>query len=449
MSVLLKRIHTLRKHYWFVPSLMAGAAVGLSFLIVALDDAVKGRIEPVWWMYSGGQQVARRVLSAIAASMIAIVSLAFSITMMVITFLSQHYGARVLRNFRRDPKSQLVLGAFIATFLYTLLVLRTVHAAPDEASLPRIAVTLAIMLALASFGVLIYFLYHVAEFIEAPNIIAAVSRDLEGVIGRLTSKDNAIETIGLPAEFERRARSVSCAESGYLQEVDEDSLMALCRKHDVLIRLKHNPGAFLLRGDILADAWPEPRVDVALNRRLRKAFIIGTQRTIEQDVEFAVNQLVQVAIRALSPGHNDTFTAMLCLDRLGAALCLFADGSPLNAYRHDRDRKLRIIARPITFGELVECAFGQIREFGRKSTAVRMRLLQTLETVALHTRREEDRVALLRQAVIIVRGGRGGLSEESDRQRVKKQFQAVVQTIRTETAPQAGPPRGDRPAGSN
>lgn len=133
-----------------MPTAMVLLAIGFSFAMEALDEHVKGRLEPVWYLFSGGQTIARQFLSALAAAMVAILTMAFSITVTALTFIGQYYGSRVLRNFMQDLKTQLVMGAFLATFVYALLVLRTVHSASHAGSLPRISVTFAILLAVVS-----------------------------------------------------------------------------------------------------------------------------------------------------------------------------------------------------------------------------------------------------------------------------------------------------------
>jgi uncharacterized membrane protein len=207
---------------------------------------------------------------------------------------------------------------------------------------------------------LIYFLYHLSEIVQAPNVIAAVSHDLDRTIDHLARDTRRVERPAdgdgeaavLPSEFARDARCLASRRTGYVQEIDENTLLALCRRQDLLIRVEHRPGDFIVQGHRLALVWPDGRGDSAIERRILNAIAIGQQRTIAQYVEFSANQLVQVALQALSLGHNR-----------------IAEQWPRNAARYDHDGQLRLMIRPITFAELVESAFGQIREFGRSSAA--------------------------------------------------------------------------------
>jgi uncharacterized membrane protein len=183
---LLKLWDSLRATFWLVPTLMAIMAIGLSFAMVALDEAVGNRVlEKVGWVWAGGPEGARGLLSTVAGSMITVAGVVFSITIVALSLASSQYGPRLLRNFVRDKGNQIVLGSFIATFVYCLLVLRTVRGDDGAHFVPAIAITLGMVLTLASLGVLIYFIHHVSISIQAATIIGLVSHELNEVIERL------------------------------------------------------------------------------------------------------------------------------------------------------------------------------------------------------------------------------------------------------------------------
>lgn len=168
---------SLRTSYWFVPTLMTAGGVALSFASVHLDERVNYKwVRTVGWIWAGGAEGARQVLSTIAGSMITVAGVAFSITIVALTLASNQFGPRLLRNFVRDAGNQIVLGTFIATFVYCLLVLRTVRGEDDTEFVPYVSVTLGVAFALTSLGVLIYFIHHVAISIQAENLIASVAR---------------------------------------------------------------------------------------------------------------------------------------------------------------------------------------------------------------------------------------------------------------------------------
>ncbi len=428
-----------RSSFWFLPAVMAGGAMVLAFATVALDTVVTDWLTLGWGLtFTGGAEGASALLGAIAGSMITIAGVVFSMTLVALSLASSQLGPRLLHSFMRDTTTQMVLGTFVATFLYCLLVLRTVRRAEEIVFVPHLSVALGVLLAVVSVGVLIYFIHHVSVSIQANEIVARVGRELIEGIDRLFP-----ETIGrgaprIPTEppdadfldrFDREARPIGSAGDGYLQFVDGDALMAFAMQEDVVIRLVRRPGDYVVATRPLALVWPGNRVTDQLIERVNSAFALGNQPTSGQDIEFAVNQLVEIAIRALSPGVNDPFTAMTCVDRLGSALCRLAQRDIPSPYRHDTQDQLRVIAPVFTFPDVTNAAFNQIRQYGRSSTAVTIRLLETIAEVAGSVHRSEDRVALLRHVRMIARGSGDGLPEDEDRQEVEERFQSANQLL--------------------
>ncbi len=207
------------------------------------------------------------------------------------------------------------------------------------------------------------------------------------------------------------------------------------QKADLVICLLRRPGQFIVEGDLIAQAWPRERAEEGLAESLYSAFEFDSQRSSLQDVEFGVDQLVEVAVRALSPGINDPFTAMTCVDRLGQALCLLAQREFPSEYRYDDEDRLRVIVYPVLFGDILDEAFDQVRQYGRTSTAVIIRQLEALERIALVVRRPRDVAAMRRQAKLVREAGMSGIPSELDRQDVERRFEAVEATLnQTESA---------------
>jgi uncharacterized membrane protein len=268
-----------------------------------------------------------------------------------------------------------------------------------------------------------------------------VANDLDYGIDRLfpeklghPSEKNEDKFKEIANDFDRQADTIASTKSGYLQSIDSDQLMKIATENDLVFRLEYRPGDFVIEGNDLVKVRPLGRANDELSGQVRDTFILGNQRTHMQDVEFSVHQLVEVAVRALSPGVNDPFTAITCIDRLGAALCLLVQRSFPSPGRCDVNDQLRVIARPVTFSGVVDAAFNQIRQYGRSSAAVTVRLLETIVLIGKCAQRQGDRDALLRQAVMIERGSHEGLPEERDRQDVQERFRKAVAALQSSAA---------------
>lgn len=426
--------------YWFLPALITLAAIALSVVTQAIDHRfmLDGLDDSAWvrsLIYAGGPDGAREVLSTIAGSMITVAGVVFSITIVALTLASSQFGPRVLTNFMRDRGNKVVLGIFIATFVYSLLVLRTIRSGDEAGSavVPHISVTIALVLALASLSVLIYFIHHVATAIQAPNLIAAIAEDLHmGIVGLVpadaeppANEAQPISTV-LPSEFERDAAPVRVARTGYIDVVDAQGLVELAEEHGLLVRLENRPGHFIVKGSALAHVSPASALDADLARQIAGACVIGPRRTSIQDVEFPINQLVEVAVRALSPGINDPFTAITCIDQLGAGLCDLAPRPfpPTCWFGRDGTPRL-VIARPITFPGVVASAFDQIRQNAAHHAAVHIRLLESIGRIVERASGRSRLEPLLAQADLILERSEADVPTEADREAIRERYAAV------------------------
>ena len=445
----------LRGTYWAVPSAMAVAAVGLSVAMVQLDEAATASLpDRLSWVYTGGPEGARAVLSTIAASMITVAGVTFSITIVALTLASQQFGPRLLRNFLRDLGNQVVLGTFVSTFIYCLLVLRTVRGSDDEEFVPHLAVTVGVVLAMLSLGVLIFFIHHVATSIQASRVIANVAGDLEGAIDRLfpdaigEDAPAAGPEGASPDEPEGRdedSRDVLATTAGYVQAIDAQGLMAAARERDAVVRVRARPGAFERKGQALATVAPaRPHADWD-DRPFQTVFIIGSDRTGTQDVTFFMDQLVELAVRALSPGVNDPGTARLCVDRLEQALCHLGGRRIPSPARRDDEGRVRVFACPLTFASLVESAFNEIAWYGRSSVSVTCRLLEAVRGVGSCVRREADRQALLRQAAAIAGQANESPFGEGDRERIARCYREALTALHEPAGDRGRPARVPSP----
>jgi uncharacterized membrane protein len=321
--------------YWFVPTVMSLCALAMAMLLLWIDRQYVTPEQRLMWLYTGGPDGAKTLLATVAGSVSTVAGVVFSITVAALSQASSQFGPRLLRNFMRDTSNQIVLGTFVATFLYCLMILRTIHAEQDglDAFVPQASVTVSVLLAAISMGMLIFFIHHVSVSLQAPRVVAAVAADLSHTIASFAEAPEPADEghRPVPPNLSERdddqreavppvdAQIVRAGRDGYLQAVEYETLVELARRADVTIRLEHRAGDHVMERCVLARIWPAARVDDDLRRAVCRAVICGVEATPEQDVEFAIRQLVEVAVRALSPGINDPFTAINCIDALGAA----------------------------------------------------------------------------------------------------------------------------------
>jgi uncharacterized membrane protein len=381
----------LRTSFWFLPSTMAIVAILLSFALVNLDASLDAEtIRKVDWIYTFGPEGARAILSAIASSMVTVAGLTFSITMLTLQLASSQFGPRLLRNFMRDRGNQVVLGTYLATFIYCLLVLRTVRGTEDSHFVPHMAVAGGVLLALASIAVLIYFIHHVANAIRIETLLEELASETRATIDRLYP-----ERMGRnippqaevdrgnrpPSDFDQRVRQILAPQGGYVQRVDTDALVRFAVEGNLVLRIDARPGRFVWDNQALLSAYPKEAVSEETEDQLRSAFVLGSERTPEQDLEFSVRRIVEIAQRALSPGINDPTTALYCIDRLGETFAYLARRDIPSAMRMDESGRVRILTETADLDQLAGPAFRAVARYGSTDSDVLDKLLATLDAL--------------------------------------------------------------------
>lgn len=379
----------LNSSFWFVPAVMAVAAVALSFALIEVDALrQESTTNDPSAFYTFGPEGARSILSVIASSMITVASLIFSITMLSLQLASSQFGPRVLGNFMRDRSNQIVLGTFIATFLYCLFVLRSVRGMEGNSFVPHLSVAFGILLAAASVAVLIYFIHHIATSIRVETLLEnlaedgcdAVDRLFPEQLGRGLEKDASEKAVQglLPDDFDDEARLIAADSSGYVQNIGVDVLMRLATEHDLVLRIEAPPGRFVANGACVIMAFPGDRVSDEIAEHLRGAVVIGRGRTSYQDLDFAVRRIVELAQRSLSPGINDPTTALYCIDRLGEVLGRLAGREIPSPTRVDDSGQLRVVTEVVALKDVACQAFAAIARYGLTDTDVVIRLADTI-----------------------------------------------------------------------
>ena len=432
-------LESLKSSFWFIPALMICAAMVMAFYMVTLDrDLTINSLRFYGFMYATSPEGARSVLSTIAGSMMTVAGVIFSITIVALNLASSQFGPRLLRNFMQDRGTQFVLGTFVATFIYCLLVLRSVNTAGEDSFVPSFSVNFAVLLAFLNVAVLIFFIHHIATSIQADEVITTVSRELQRGLGRIFNqqqKEQAGDIIGPIAELQKEnvahyfTQAIAARENGYVQAIDFDELLLAASDNDLLIRVIVKAGQFVVAGSTLAIVSSEEEAGDTCMLRLAEPFIIGEQRTSQQDAEYSIHQLVEVAIRALSPGINDPYTAIDCIDKLASALCFLTTRELPGENCFDGEGKLRLIIKPFTFAGMMNASFDQIRQYGSTSVAVTIRLLEMLTLIAAQTTRTEQRQAVQRQGEMILRTSRKALPEQNDKEDVLQRYQLLLAAL--------------------
>ena len=394
----------LQASLWFVPTLVVTGCIALAVLLIEAHGWVEADLAERWpRLFGAGTDGARSMLSAIATSMITVAGVVFSMTIVALSLASSQYSPRVLRNFMSDRPTQFVLGVFVGIFAYCLVVLRTVRGTDEGPGfLPSLAVLGGVVLALFGVAMLIYFIHHVATAIQVSSILEHIAHDTAQAVDRLFP-----QALGdaLPADEPRldadprRWHEVAAPATGYLAGADDEELLDFAVRTNRVVRLAHGIGDFVIKGQPLAHVSGAQPLDDADARALCRLFTLQPQRTVHQDAPYGVQQIVDVALKALSPGINDPTTAVMCIDHLGALLARLAGRHIPSPYRSDA-KELRVVAPAPDFEDMTSLALDAIAEHARGDVQVLARLLGTLEMLAACTAAPQRRQVLQRRLAL-------------------------------------------------
>ncbi|MDQ3717146.1 MAG: DUF2254 domain-containing protein [Actinomycetota bacterium] len=362
----------IRESFWFIPAALCvlGGLVAEGLVIVE-EEVGRLSLGPLdALVYRVGPSGSRDLLGAIAGSVLTVAATSFSITIAVLTLASSTYGPRLVRNFMADRGNQLVLGVYVATFVYSLLVLRSVRAEGElleqEAFVPQFAVTVALLLALLSIGVLVYFIHHVSDSVQVWTLAQRTSADLLEAVNHVFPDDGRGESGQWRTSVELPTTdgvAVRADRSGYVAAVRDSQLVYAATRHDAVMMLRVRPGNFCVQGTTLATVWSDGAAHEVLEGTVRSAVTLMEERTSDQDVMFAVQQLIEMVVRALSPSTNDPFTAVNALDQVSVGLCALVS-RPLPSPDHrDEAGVLRVRNPGVAPTEALDFVFDAIRVY--------------------------------------------------------------------------------------
>ncbi|ABM04390.1 conserved hypothetical protein [Psychromonas ingrahamii 37] len=440
MNKLIRFWGDLRSSFWFLPFLIVLSSIIYAIALIRIDRAGSDRWLGQWPQIFGvGAEGAREMLSTLAGSMMTVMGITFSMTLLALTLASSQYSSRVLRNFMRSRVTQVTLGTFAGIFVYCLIVMHTIRTV-DAPFVPSVAVFFAFLLALGGIAVLIFFIHHIASSIQASNIIASVAQDTYVSIDRLLPKKLDHE----PDEYESRNQvlesldervwyPVPVAVSGYIQSVDYDALLQLAEDSRTIVRMEHGIGAFVVQDTALVSLALTYPPDQKIIDALNGAYSIGRNRLVEQDPAFGIRQIVDIAIKALSPGINDTSTAVMCVDYLAAILARLA-GRQFPPVQRYEGETLRVIAIVPSFEGLLAESFDQIRANAEVNVAILARILSAFDSIGSLTFRDSHLRALNEQLQCIAELANRCIKSSHDSARLKKRLSEVRETLKAQSA---------------
>lgn len=438
---LVKFWESLNVSFWFLPFIIIGIGIGLAFLFVRLDAHYDIAFPGFLGLFTRGEaEGARAVLSAIASSMMTIAGIIFSITIVTLVLASSQMGPRVLRNFIKSKLNQVVLGSYVASFIYCLLVLRVVTGTNGEAFVPTISLSFAMAQAIANILLLIFFINHVSTSIQADNVVGDLSQELDHKIGILFPEEIGKEE----KEFNGKAISdidkgkypvtevLPSRKSNYLESIEQERILEIAIRNDLFLKFYYRPGHYIIQGCNFMEVHSKLPLEEKTKESIYSCFNFARRRSPTQDAEFVISQIVEVAVRALSPALNDPFTVITCIDKLGAAVCnLIAKEFP-SPRRLDEQGNLRILAKEPTFEGMVDAAFNQIRQYGKANADILIRLMETFAAISEKAGTEEQKEVILKHAEMVHRAGKDNLDEVLDQADLGKRYQLVHKRLSRE-----------------
>ncbi|CCJ05884.1 DUF2254 domain-containing protein [Methylocystis sp. SC2] len=389
-----------KSRLWLIPVGMSALALGFGYALVRYSFKMPIDASGSLWLFSGDPATARGLLSTIVSGMITMTSLVVSLTILVLAQAARQLGPRLIYNFIGDRSIQAALGLFVATILYCLFILRSINEQLGPQGVPRYAVTLASLLAVACLFALLAYISKLAHSIVSDTVVREVGDNLDAAIGECPCRsDHADEKIDVDEESREHTtrRYIGINRSGYVQFIDYDALVKTAGRHDLMLIIHTEPGAFLLQKGDTVEVRSKALVDKRVERQIRDCFVIGAVRTSTQDLQYSVRQLVEIALRALSPSVNDPYTATAVINRLSASL-ENARARELSAkYYRDRAGRLRVVTTNGGYGPVVDTAFTQIRAAAEGKPAVLSVLAERIQDLLHSVELPEQREALLAQ----------------------------------------------------
>jgi uncharacterized membrane protein len=434
MKKLLFKWGELKATFWFVPVIIIISSVLLSMVLVYTDGHIDISQDGIGrYFFVNSSDSARSILSTISGAMMGVAGTVFSITLVALTLASSQFGPRLIKKFMYVRLNQVVLGAYISTYLYCLLVLNAVKGGDDYTFIPSLSILVAILAAITNIVLLIVFIHQIAVSLQADKVVSDITEFIAKQVKTLFP-EKVGDTEGIEAHIDvplitsgyQNRSLITCTKSGYLQYIGRASLLEIIVENNALLELYYRPGDHLVEGIEIGLLYFNGSIEKDLVEKINRQFEIGKIKTAQQDMEYSIHQMVEIAARALSPGVNDPFTAIACIDNLTSTMCYLAEAKFPSKYEFDEDENLRVIANILDFEGVLDAAFNQIRQYSAGSTAVIIRLMEALITVYEFTRIEPHKNAVIKHAEMVFRLGKETIKEENDLNDLKNRANQIL-----------------------
>lgn len=422
MKKLLFFLNELKATFWFVPVLLILFSILLAIGFVYIDQiATFSRDGLGRFLFVNSVDSARSILSTISGAMIGVAGTVFSVTLVALTLASSQLGPRLIKNFMYVRLNQVVLGSYISTYLYCLIVLNAIQESNNFTFIPTLAIFFAIIAAIANIILLIVFIHQIATSIQADNVISDISAFISKQVRVLFPEkmgDEPDPADELPVDAIKTQYSniisIKNSKSGYLQYIDSESILNIMTDFNALLELNYRPGDYLVEGVEIGKLYTNEKLEEDNLEKILFQFVIGKTKTAQQDIEFSIHQMVEIAARALSPGVNDPYTAIACIDNLTATMCYLAQVKFPSKYRVDDKNELRVIADTLNFEGILNASFNQIRQFSVGSTAVIIRLMEVLLIIHEFATKENYKKTIMKHVKMTLNAGKESIKEKND-----------------------------------
>jgi len=425
----------LRSNFWVMPLLIVVVSIIFAAALIKADSIVNNRWLAQWpYLFGVGAEGARGMMITIAGSMMSVVGVTFSMILVVLALASSQYTSRILRNFIRSRVTQVVLGIFAGIFTYCLIVLRTIRSGNDSVFVPSLAVLFGFVLALGGVVTLMFFIHHIAFSIQASSIIASVAQETIAAVDRFFPEnpeqeaDDDDDAQSMHYQVEWNWRTISTKKNGYIQSVNNAALIRLAQEKKTIVRMERSIGAFVVRNTPLVSIDLKDPPDEETIASLQAAFTINHYRTVQQDVAFGIRQIVDVALKALSPGIIDITTAVMCIDYLTVILARIANRKIYSSHYYE-EGKLLVIAMGPSYQSLLSESFDQIRNSAKGVVSIMLRILESFQTLAGLTVNPCRRRAISEQVKLIAELAEQTVESVYDRTRIDTLLASVVKTL--------------------